>query len=139
MWILFLKIMQIGQLSKKTGLSRDTIRFYEKKGLIPTALKQNEFNSYKNYSHETLEKLLIIKKMKGFGFTLNEISDFLGLMEFNTASCENVSQKMLEKVRLIDKKMKELNEMKSLIIGSLDSCAPEESKSTSCPLVSVNF
>ena len=96
--------MQIGQLSKKTGLSRDTIRFYEKKGLIPTALKGNEFNRYKNYSHETLEKLLVNKKMKGFGFTLNGVSDFLKLLEFNTASCENVSQKMLEKVRLIDKK-----------------------------------
>jgi len=55
------------------------------------------------------------------GVTLNEISDFLGLLEFNTAACENVSQKMLEKVRLIDKKIKELKEMKSLIIGCLDS------------------
>ena len=97
--------MRIGQLSKKTGLSRDTIRFYEKQGLIPTAPKENEFNSYKNYSNETLEKLLVIKKMKGFGLTLNEISDFLDLLALNSASCENVAEKMFEKIRLIDEKI----------------------------------
>lgn len=131
--------MLIGQLSKKTGLSRDTIRFYEKQGLIPTALKENEFNSYKNYSNETLEKLLVIKKMKGFGFTLNEISGFLELLELNSASCENVSEKMFEKVRLIDAKIKELKEMKSLIIDGLNSCPAQENKSDNCPLISVDF
>lgn len=77
--------------------------------------------------------------MKGFGFTLNEISDFLELLEFNSASCENVSQKMFEKVRLIDDKIKELKEMKNLIIKSLNSCPSQENKSDNCPLISVDF
>lgn len=92
-----------------------------KEGFDADVSKEDECNSYRNYSDGTLEKLLVNDEMKGFGVTLNEISDFLGLLEFNTAACENVSQKMLEKVRLIDKKIKELKEMKSLITGSLDS------------------
>lgn len=131
--------MRIGQLSKKTGLSRDTIRFYEKQGLIPTAPKENEFNSYKNYSNETLEKLLVIKKMKGFGLTLNEISDFLDLLALNSASCENVAEKMFEKIRLIDEKIKELQAMRSLILEGLKSCPSQESEAENCALISVEF
>lgn len=86
-----------------------------------------------------MEKLLVIKKMKGFGFTLNEISDFLELLELNSASCENVSEKMFEKVKLIDAKIKELKEMKNLIIDGLNSCPPQENKSDNCPLISVGI
>lgn len=127
--------MQVGQLSKKTGLSRDTIRFYEKKGLIPKGIQANEFNNYKDYPEETLEKLQAIKKMKGFGLTLNEIADFLKLLERNAASCQNVSQKMLEKVKLIDEKISALKKMKRLITDSLDSCRSQEDISETCPLV----
>ncbi len=131
--------MLIGLLSRKTGLSRDTIRYYEKRGLIPAALKENEFNSYKNYPDETLERLLVIKKMKGFGLTLNEIADFLELLELNSASCENVSEKMTRKVRLIDDKIKELEAMKNLIIKSLNACPRQESETDNCPLIAAEI
>nr|WP_321232771.1 MerR family transcriptional regulator [uncultured Psychroserpens sp.] len=127
--------MLIGQLSIKTGLSRDTIRFYEKQGLIPIGIKNNEFNTYKDYSNETLEKLIIIKKMKGFGLTLNEISDVLDLLDSNSASCENVSEKMFEKVKLIDHKIKELRAMKRLITNGIKSCSTQETESSNCPLI----
>ena len=127
--------MLIGELSKLTGLSRDTIRFYEKKGLIPNGVQENEYNNYKDYSNDTLEILIIIKKMKGFGFTLNEITEFLNLLELNSASCENVSQKMFEKVKLIDDKIKDLNNMKTLIMDSLNSCPNQGNRSENCPLI----
>lgn len=131
--------MLIGQISKRTGLSRDTIRYYEKQGLIPKALKENQFNSYKNYTNETLEKLLVIKKLKGFGFTLNEICDFLELMKLNSATCEIVSEKFLIKIKLIDNKIKELKEMKSLVIDVFNSCPSPNKKSNNCPLISVDY
>ena len=131
--------MLIGKLSKRSGLSRDTIRFYEKRGLIPVGVQENEYNSYKDYPEKTLEKLLTIKKLKGFGFTLNEISGFLQLLDTNAASCENISQKMMEKVNLIDVKIKELKEMKTLIIKILKSCPVEENTSENCPMASVDF
>ena len=53
--------MLIGELSKACGLSRDTIRFYEKHGLIAVGKRERRFNNYKEYSEETLKRLLSIK------------------------------------------------------------------------------
>ena len=56
--------MLIGELSKKAQLSRDTIRFYEKKGLIKAKPSASEYNTYKNYTEENLQRILLIKKAK---------------------------------------------------------------------------
>src|SRR3989338_1716476 len=73
--------MLIGELSKRTGLTKDTIRFYEKQGLIPEARKIHTFNNYKEYTEETLNRLLTIKKVKSFGFTLNESAELLDMVK----------------------------------------------------------
>ena len=70
--------MLIGELAAKSGLSRDTIRFYEKQGLISVSWKERRDNNYKEYSDEVLETLLTIKRVKSFGFTLNEAADLIG-------------------------------------------------------------
>ncbi len=127
--------MLIGELSNKTGLSRDTIRFYEKRNLITTGRKERRFNNYKEYSEETLQRLYTIKRMKGFGFTLNEISEFLELLELNSASCDNVSKKMFDKINLVDEKIKELEKIKSLVLTGLKSCRPPKNNSENCPLL----
>jgi len=90
--------MLIGQLSEACGLSRDTIRFYEKQGLISVGRKERRFNNYKEYTEQTLKILLSIKRLKGFGFTLNEIGELLDMLGANTATCGNVSNKIDEKV-----------------------------------------
>lgn len=127
--------MLIGELSGKVGLSRYTIRFYEKQGLIATGSKENRFNTYKNYPEETLKKLLLIKKIKGLGFTLHEIAGFLELLELNSASCEKVSQKMFDKVEQIETRIKELQEMRKLIINNINNCN-SENKQGSCSKIS---
>ncbi|MBB3841921.1 DNA-binding transcriptional MerR regulator [Runella defluvii] len=130
--------MLIGELSNKTGLSRDTIRFYEKQGLIAIGRKERRFNNYKEYSEETLQNLLAIKRIKNFGFTLNETADFLALLASNTASCDNVSQKMLEKVTLIDEKIKALQELRNSMLNGVNnclSCCMPNDESTNCMML----
>ena len=53
--------MLIGEICKKTELSRDTIRFYEKKGLIKVKQTESEFNNYKDYTEQNLRRLLLIR------------------------------------------------------------------------------
>src|SRR5581483_3094379 len=105
-----------------TGLSRDTIRFYEKEGLIKVSRKQRMVNNYKDYSDDILKKLLIIKRLKGFGFTLNETSDLLVLMEENMASCSTVSEKVETKVKVINEKIRELQQMKNRLLNGVALC-----------------
>ena len=120
--------MLIGEISKKTSLSRDTIRFYEKKGLIKVDRTDSEWNNYKDYSVETLKALLLIKKTKGFGFTLNEIAELMELFKMDAASCNVMSVKIKEKLSDIDKKIKELKDMKKMIFDKMNearnNCMP---------------
>jgi len=111
--------MLIGELSKKIQLSRDTIRFYEKKGLIKAQPSTSEFNNYKNYTEQNLKRLMLIKKAKSFGFTLNEIAELLELVDINKASCSLFQRKVRAKVDDINKKIEELEEMKFLIYARL--------------------
>ena len=132
--------MLIGELSEKTGFSRDTIRYYEKEGLIAVGRKERRENNYKEYSAETLKRLLTIKIIKGFGFTLNETAEFLELLEANRATCDNVAEKALKKIELINTKIKELEELKTLVsmsIASCKTCCIDASISQNCDLLVV--
>lgn len=130
--------MLIGELVKKTGLSRDTIRFYEKKGLISVGRKERRDNNYKEYSDEVLERLTMIKKIKSFGFTLNETDELLEMIGMNTASCSTISSKMVDKVAIIDAKIQELVEVKQLMMGILgkeSSCCTSQVSDKNCPTI----
>ena len=115
--------MLIGELVKKTGLSKDTIRFYEKQGLIKVSRKERRENNYKEYSQEILQKLMTVKRLKDFGFTLNEVADMLDMIEVNTATCRNVSDKIVEKVDFLDRKIKELIQVRTMLLAGAKKCA----------------
>lgn len=73
--------MLIGELSKKTNVSRDTIRFYEKTGLIKADKKGRRSNNYREYSEKDLHRLQLILLLKEYGFTLGDIKSILHQME----------------------------------------------------------
>ncbi|MBX9450204.1 MAG: MerR family DNA-binding protein [Taibaiella sp.] len=114
--------MLIGELSKLSGLSRDTIRFYEKCGLIETGKKERRWNNYKEYPGATLQRLLSIKRLKSFGFTLNEIAEILDMLDVNEATCRNVSDKIEEKIAMIDQKIQELKAIRKQLSNGKNNC-----------------
>jgi len=113
--------MLIGEISKKANLSRDTIRFYEKKELIKVHRTDSEWNNYKNYTEETLQKLLMIKRIKSFGFTLKETSEILDMIGLGMANCSVISKKVNEKIDSINQKIKELEKVKEMIYDRVDT------------------
>lgn len=131
--------MLIGKLSEACGLSRDTIRFYEKQGLITIGKKESKFNNYKEYSEETLKRLLSIKQLKSFGFTLNEVSELLDMIDVNEATCKNVSHKIDEKVLLIDQKIQELKAVRKQLLNGKKNCKDEtgalKTPNEACPVL----
>lgn len=134
--------MLIGELVKRTGFSRDTIRFYEKKGLISVGRKERRDNNYKEYSGRVLERLHMIRKIKNFGFTLNETAELLEMIEMNTASCSSVSSKVAEKISLIDAKIQELMELKQTmqnILGGGNSCCTPQIPDQNCPALTSDI
>ncbi|MBC8044663.1 MAG: MerR family transcriptional regulator [Rhizobacter sp.] len=95
--------MRIGELATKTGLSADTIRFYEKIGVIRAADCMRQKNNYRDYSEALVERLLLVKQAKSLGFTLQEISELTEAWEKNELS-------PAEKLSAIDLKLRQVNE-----------------------------
>jgi DNA-binding transcriptional MerR regulator len=128
----------IGELVKQSGLSKDTIRFYEKQGLIRVSRKERRKNNYKEYSQEVVERLHTIKRLKEFGFTLNEVLEMLDMIDVNEATCNNVSDKITEKVNVLDEKIKELIRIKALLLNGAKKCAgfrnPHRTE-VNCPII----
>ena len=69
--------MLIGEIAKKAGLTRDTVRFYERAGLIQSGEKEAGSRSYKTFDEVALKQLLIIRSSQVGGFTLREIKEIL--------------------------------------------------------------
>lgn len=98
--------MLIGKLSKRSGFSRDTIRYYEKLGIVATGMGRAG-NGYKNYPLAALERLQHIRRLKECGFTLPEIRRLL-VHEGGHQPCANLPAQLAEKIMKIDEKMKVL-------------------------------
>lgn len=117
--------MLIGELSKRTGLSHDTIRFYEKKGLINVDKRARRDNNYKEYPDAVYERLMLIKTIKALGFTLNEIDEFIGAWGDEDASCSNLTHHLTDKIARVDQQMKLLRDIRSRLTTSLEKCLSE--------------
>ena len=77
--------MRIGELSKQSGLSRDTIRFYERRGLIASVPETGGSNSYRDYPDDLLAALAWIKEAQDAGLTLDDLTVLMRqLAEFDT-------------------------------------------------------
>jgi DNA-binding transcriptional MerR regulator len=131
--------MLIGELSKKTGFSRDTIRYYEKLSLIRVNRKERRGNNYKEYSDSVLNQLYSIHRLKEFGFTLTEISELLGMIKSNAATCKYVEGLVNQKTALIDRKIAELQSLKESMQQQVAYCWDQKSQDLSntqnCPIL----
>jgi MerR family Zn(II)-responsive transcriptional regulator of zntA len=108
--------MLVNELSKETGVSAHTIRYYEKLGLIRGKLKEDvESNNYLHYDEETLDKLELIRDAKSIGFTLKEIKKLVDAWYDEKFSQADKIKILDEKLVSIDLKIKQLREMKKLV------------------------
>jgi DNA-binding transcriptional MerR regulator len=126
--------MLIGELSASTSLSRDTIRFYEKQGLIEISKKGRRQNNYKEYSEGVLTRLNTIKRLKSFGFTLNEIADLLDMIDVQEATCNNVNELINKKVALLDVKIRDMIALRDQLINGVEKCTAVDSNEN-CPIL----
>ena len=107
--------MRIGELSKKTLITRDTIRLYERMGLLTQVDRPYELNNYKEYDSDNVKRIQLIKNLKGFGFTLKECYEVISLMEGNTIDEGNRRKLITRKLSEIEKKIQELTKNKGLL------------------------
>jgi len=112
--------MLISELAQRAGITPDTVRFYEKKGLLDGRHMTRRDNNYKEYSPDALERLRLISNSKCAGFTLTEIVQMF--QDWNALSEKERKQIFLEKTRQIEQRMAELEEMKAYLSAIMPEC-----------------
>jgi Hg(II)-responsive transcriptional regulator len=124
--------LTIGELAQAAGVGRETVRFYERKGLI--ADPPRTASGYRQYPHDSVARLRFIRRAKGLGFTLEEIADFLALRVDEAAACGTVEARARQKLEGIAQKLAELRRMKRALDRLVQACATRE-PTGDCPIL----
>jgi MerR family transcriptional regulator, copper efflux regulator len=113
--------LTIGKLAGQSGATVQTIRFYEREGLLDAPPRNP--SGYRIYDRSAVERLQFIHRAQELGFTLKEISDLIRLQTDKTADCSSVQAAAAEKLHLIEQKAADLQRMKTELESLIHSCS----------------
>lgn len=113
--------MLISELSKKTGLTVHTLRYYENYGLFKGRVDETvKTNNYKQYDNELVEKIQLIKEAKEIGFTLSEIKNLLESWFTNKLSVEAKVDVLRVKIDEIDGRIRQLELVRKFLVDGIE-------------------
>jgi len=125
-------VFRTSELAKKADVNKETIRFYEKKGLLTDPIRTN--GGYRQYSQEDLERLVFIKNAKELGFALSEIKELLAIADGDIYKCCDVRQIAENKLEHIDNQLKHLRKLKTTLTKLVTEC--QRAKTIKhCPII----
>lgn len=116
----------IGKLASMSGVGVETVRFYQRKGLIrePKAIT----GAFRTYTAEDARRIVFIKRAQDLGFTLSEVKELLELNTQPRMTCGSVKIKTEGKIKEIDEKIKDLNRMKKSLEELASVCDSSKDK-----------
>ena len=117
--------MLINELSQQTGFSTDTIRFYEKVGILDGKTVMRRSNKYKDYTDIHVQRLLVVRDLKDFGFTLKEIKETVSSYEQDSGNCVKNVPKLEEKLSIIDSTIEKLSRLKEKLQITTRDCSQD--------------
>jgi Hg(II)-responsive transcriptional regulator len=124
--------LSIGQLAKRAGVRVDTVRYYERRGLLPAADRLP--SGYRTYSVESSRRLGFVRHAQELGFTLDEIRELLTLRVDRRRSCADVRELAVAKLAAIDAKLESLRQIRRALAKLAESCTGRGPTSV-CPLL----
>jgi MerR family mercuric resistance operon transcriptional regulator len=119
----------ISKLAKETGINIETVRFYERKGLIEQPEKP--LQGYRHYPQSTVNRIHFIKRSQELGFTLKEIE---GLLALNDSPCNQVQALAKSKLMAIQKKQADLALLEQALLAHVNQCETNQDDSH-CPII----
>lgn len=115
-----MRVLTIGQVAKQAGIGVETIRFYERSGLLKEPSRNK--SGYREYPADAVAKLMFIRRAKDLGFTLNEIGDLIALRVDADTTCAEVKARAESKIEGIEERIRELQRMKQALKTLAASC-----------------
>jgi DNA-binding transcriptional MerR regulator len=126
--------MRIGSVAKKTGLTPDAIRFYERNALLPKVPRTQ--GGFRQYDDKEVEALEFIRRLQGLGFKLSEIRGLLSLRESRLQPCAPVLRQLKAKLADVHHRLHHLQKLEHDLRIALRSCERELRKPTAhCPIL----
>jgi len=126
---------KVGDIAEKVGVNVETLRYYEKIKIMPKPKRME--SRYRIYDELDLKRLLFIKRAKELGFTLKEIKELLNLKIESTATCGDVKHLAEHKLTDIEERIKDLKNIKNVLIKLVNQCVCEEVSTEECPILEV--
>lgn len=130
--------MQIGEVARATGLTVDTIRFYEKQHLLPRRPRTE--GGFRVFDAEDIESVEFIRHAQQLGFSLQEIRELLVLRDDSLEACSHVQDLLRSKLAAVHAKIEELRKLEEQLTAGLRQCEasprqPCAAKDWSCPVL----
>jgi MerR family copper efflux transcriptional regulator len=124
--------MTIGEVAKAAGVGVETVRFYERKNLLPTP--RTPPSGFRQYGRQAAQRIRFIRRAQELGVSLAEVSQLLELRLDPRRSCAEVKSEAQLKIEEIDAKIVSLRRMRHALVGLTTSCSGEGSTSA-CPIL----
>lgn len=122
----------IGDFARKTGVNIETVRYYERRGLLPRPARNP--SNYRLYGTDAKRRVNFIKRAQGLGFSLREIQLLLSLRATPRAKCEDVRAYAETKTHEIEKKIRSLRAMQKALKSLIAECSGK-APVTQCPIL----
>jgi len=120
--------VRIGELADRAGVNLQTVRYYERRGLLPEPARTG--SGYREYGEEDVHRLRFIRRAQELGFTLSEIGELLSLRVDPGRSAEDVRRRALEKIQGVRQKIRDLQRIRRALERLVAACeahgSPEE-------------
>lgn len=123
---------RISVFAEKCGVNKETIRYYEQKGLLQEPFRTNA--GYRIYSDDNVKRVKFIKRFQDLGFTLNEIYKLLGVVDNDEVRCRNMFEFASQKEKAVRKQIEDLKRIESMLLDLKRRC-PDQKELHHCPII----
>jgi DNA-binding transcriptional MerR regulator len=113
--------LKIGEVAAAAGVTIDTIRFYERRGVLPEPSRRP--SGYRDYPVSVVERIRLARRLQSVGLTLDEIIDALAAHDRGTASCESERWRLDVALERVDQRIAELRSLRAAIQRVRRECA----------------
>ena len=128
---------QIGEVAKRTALSIDAIRFYERRKLLPAPFRSA--GRFRLYTTDDIERLRFVQRMQRLGFSLEEIKRLMAIRADKAHACAAVRQFLKTKLAGVKTKIRELHQLETELSADLGKCSralrDQRGKTCACPVL----
>lgn len=124
--------LRTGEVAHRAGVNVETLRFYERRGLLPEPPRR--ISGYREYPEETVDLIRFIKRAQELGFSLAEIQELLALRGKTHRASTKVARLVQVKLEEVDHKIHDLQSMRQALDGLLCACRERTSRQA-CPII----